>query len=216
KPVGTRPARPSNVTYVAYERLVPGPGGQLCATTGYRAVDRGVHPAIATVPDRYIGNVLATYQPCPSRATNQRAAQPEAIVAERFWQEVPLPAPRPRIAPGWAITGKQSFLETNGTTTHTFTRNTSFGPMEVTATGDYSVDWGDGTVTGPHRGEGGPWPGGRITHTYQRVGHYDVVVTERWTATWRVGARTGRLSELRTAGRIDGFRVEQVQAVIVG
>jgi hypothetical protein len=40
------------------------------------------------------------------------------------------------------------------------------------------------------------------------------VVTERWTATWRLGEASGRLYELRTTGRIDAFPVEQLQAVI--
>ncbi len=62
-------------------------------------------------------------------------------------------------------------------------------------------------------GEGGPWPDGRITHQYTDVGIYDVVVTERWTATWRLGAASGSLAELRTTGRIDDFPVEQIQAV---
>ncbi len=81
------------------------------------------------------------------------------------------------------------------------------------ATGNYFVDWGDGTTTGPHAQEGDPWPNGRITHEYLRVGAYDVVVTERWTATWHFGSESGTLSELRTTGRIDDFPVEQIQAV---
>ncbi len=85
--------------------------------------------------------------------------------------------------------------------------------MDIVATGRYYVDGGDGTTTGPHGQEGGPWPDGRITHEYLRVGKYDVVVTERWTAIWHFGAESGALSELRTTGRIDDFPVEQIQAV---
>ena len=137
-------------------------------------------------------------------------------MAVRYWQDVPLPAPAPHIAPGRAITGMFAYLETRGSTTHTYTEpNTPFGPLQIVAQGAYYVDWGDGTSTGPHPDEGGPWPDGRITHEYLRVGAYDVVVTERWTATWSFGAESGSLDELRTVGRIDDFPVEQIQAVVL-
>jgi len=67
---------------------------------------------------------------------------------------VPLPRPQPHIAPGWAITGKLAYLETRGELTHTYSQGTPIGPMEITARGRYYVDWGDGTTTGPHEGEG--------------------------------------------------------------
>lgn len=136
------------------------------------------------------------------------------VLALSFWQDIPLPTPAPSIAPGWAITGKPSFLETHGERSHTYSQGTPFGPLELTATGGYLVDWGDGTTTGPYAIEGAPWPDGRITHTYIDVGHYDVVVTEEWSATWRLGDESGALGGLRTVGRIDDFRVEQVQAVV--
>ena len=136
------------------------------------------------------------------------------MLARRYWEEVPLPHPRPQIAPGRAITGKLAYLETNGQTRHVYTNSTVFGPLEIVATGSYMVDWGDGEKSGPHAFEGKPWPDGRITHEYQKVGAYDIVVTERWTATWRLGGNGGVLRELRTTGRIDDFPVQQIQAVI--
>ncbi len=109
-----------------------------------------------------------------------------------------------------------AYLETRGSTTHTYTDpNTPFGPLTIVATGKYYVDWGDGTRTGPHPDEGGPWPDGRITHEYIHIGEYDVVVTERWTATWSFGSESGVLDELRTVGRIDDFPVQQIQAVVL-
>jgi hypothetical protein len=108
-----------------------------------------------------------------------------------------------------------AYLETRGTTTHTYTDpNTPFGPLTIVATGKYYVDWGDGTHTGPHASEGGPWPDGTIKHEYIHVGAYDVIVTERWTARWSFGAESGVLDELRTVGRIDDFPVQQIQAVV--
>ena len=136
-------------------------------------------------------------------------------VADEFWRDMPLPTPDPYIAPGKAITGMYAYLETRGTTSYTFTEDdTPFGPLKIVATGAYYVDWGDGYRTGPYEYEGKPWRDGRIKHEYIWVGRYDVVVTERWTATWDFARETGTLTELRTAGRIDDFPVEQIQAVI--
>jgi len=136
------------------------------------------------------------------------------MVARRYWEEIPLPKPRPQIAPGRAITGKNAYLETNGQTRQVYTNSTIFGLLEISATGTYTVDWGDGTTTGPHAFEGKPWPDGSITHDYLDVGSYDIVVTERWTANWRIGGNSGTLRTLQTTGRIDDFPVQQIQAVI--
>ncbi len=138
------------------------------------------------------------------------------VLAIGFWQDIPLPKPAPSIAPGWAITGKTAYLETHGERRHDYSRGTPFGSLGLTATGQYSVDWGDGETTGPYDVEGRAWPDGRITHTYINVGHYNIVVTEKWSSTWHLGGESGDLSGLETEGVIDNFRVEQVQAVISG
>ncbi|MCA1704708.1 MAG: hypothetical protein LC808_16165 [Actinobacteria bacterium] len=127
---------------------------------------------------------------------------------------MPLPRPEPSIAPGRAITGKLAFLETRGEISHIYTNDTAFGPLILNATGSYTVNWGDGETSGPHSFEGKPWPDGRITHDYLNVGFYDIVVTERWTATWQFGGESGVLRTLQTTGRIEDFPVEQLQAVI--
>jgi hypothetical protein len=137
-----------------------------------------------------------------------------ALLAARYWEEIPLPKPAPQIAPGWAITGKMAYIETNGQTRHVYSNSTPLGPLQITATGQYYVDWGNGETTGPYAMEGKPWPDGQITYDYQWVGTYDIVVTERWTATWSLGGQNGTLRELRTVGRINDFPVRQVQAVI--
>ncbi len=192
------------------------PDGQACLSTGHRALQPGEDAGLAGAAGRSArdaSNILAPYPPCPARRGAQSQEVSPAEYAARFWREVPLPKPGPRIAPGRAITGKLAYLETRGELTHTYSQSTPIGPLEITARGRYYVDWGDGTTTGPHDTEGGPWPDGRITHQYTDVGIYDVVVTERWTATWRLGAASGSLAELRTTGRIDDFPVEQIQAV---
>lgn len=136
------------------------------------------------------------------------------MIARRFWELVNLPAPRPEIAPGRAITGKLAFLETWGEVTRPYTYDTPIGPLYIQATGQYTVDWGDGETSGPYSFEGRAWPYGRITHEYLHAGTYDVVVSERWTATWQLAGEAGTLRRLETTGRLDNFPVEQLQAVV--
>lgn len=207
--------------YVPYDRLTTGADGQACMTTGYyeegTSPGDGV-PANPSNPQPFIyANLADSYPPCPQAPRQPGEAAPvetPRMVAARFWEQVPLPKPAPSIAPGRAITGKLAYLETRGQTTHTYTNNTTFGALEIVAKGSYTIDWGDGVTTGPHAFEGKAWPDGKITHEYMDVGQYDVVVTERWTATWRVGGESGNLRTLQTIGRIDDFPVEQIQAVV--
>ena len=215
------PSSSANIQYTPYDRLIAGPDGQGCVTTGY--AEEGVTPTDGVRTDLVTQNVLdihglpLEYPPCPERprAPGQPApVETPSMVARRHWERVPLPIPQPKIAPGRAITGKPAYLETKGAVSHTYTNDTVFGPLFIVATGSYVVDWGDGTTSGPHSFEGKEWPDGQITHEYINVGSYDVVVTERWTATWRLGGESGVLRTLQTTGRIDDFPVQQIQAVI--
>ncbi|MEA2932766.1 MAG: hypothetical protein QOI56_1551 [Actinomycetota bacterium] len=185
--------------------------------TGYREVPGGVDPAIVSaISDRDFGDIRRVYPECPAQPGSESQPDTPTSYAVRYWKDVPLPTPQPHIAPGRAITGMLAYLETRGTTTFTFTEpDTPFGSLTIVTTGRYYVDWGDGTTTGPHAFEGRPWPDGRITHEYIHIGAYDVVVTERWTATWSFGSESGTLDELRTVGRIDDFPVQQIQAVVL-
>jgi hypothetical protein len=162
-------------------------------------------------------NVLADLidlSPCPDDSRDATEEVDPHTVAISGWEEVQLRKPQPHIAPGWAITGKTAYLETRGQLSHDFTKDTFLGTLRIRSTGGYFVDWGDGTRTGPHHTEGGPWPDGTITHTYIHVGTYDVVVTEEWSSTWSIGEFGGTLGGLRTEGTIPGFRVEQLQVVV--
>jgi hypothetical protein len=136
------------------------------------------------------------------------------MIVARYWEQVALPAPKPVIAPGRAITGKLAYLETNGKVSQLYTSTSVFGPMTLRAHGTYTVDWGDGTTTGPYSSEGGAWPDGKITHQYTKVGAYNVAVTENWTADWTLDGESGTLRTLRSSGSINNFPVEQIQAVI--
>ncbi len=204
----------SNVRWDAYGRVVTGPDGAACIRTQYRAVP------VDTPPPKppWDPNTAITSQagvpilPCPP--AEQSAYSGAEAVALRAWEDIRLPRPNPQIAPGRAITGKWAYLETRNQTQFEAQRSTLVGPLTIHATGTYSVDWGDGERSGPHSVEGKAWPDGEIRHDYINIGSYDVVVTERWTATWQIGAWSGTLRNLQTVGRIDDFPVEQIQAVI--
>jgi hypothetical protein len=157
--------------------------------------------------------LLGQFPLCPGASRTPAALPDPAVLAQQFWGEVLLPRPAPKIEPGWALTGKLAYLETQAPLTQTFTRDTPLGPLTITATGEFLVDWGDGTTTGPHAFAGTPWPDGRITHGYIRTGTVTVTLAERWHATWHLGTASGDLTALRTEGRIDGLPVREVQAV---
>lgn len=159
-------------------------------------------------------NYAATFD--VPRCDEAATASTPAVVAESYVRAIPLPAPRPHIAPGGTnITGLPAFLETNGALVHTVgPEPTQLGPIAVEATAVYWVDWGDGTPeAGPFPFEGGPYPGGRISHVYQFTGNYTVTVRQAWTADWSLGADSGTVDDLRTEASIP-LQVGELQAVI--
>lgn len=212
--------------YESYDRLMTAADGKPCLTVGYREVGTTPSDQAPAVPTPgSVNPINGLYETCP--ATPVRLGEPglggpaaapaetAAMVAARYWERIPLPKPQPAIAPGRAITGKLAYLETKGELSYTYTNNSIFGPVEIVAKGSYMVDWGDGETSGPYSFEGQPWPDGQITHEYIDVGTYDVVVTESWTATWKLGGESGTLRTLQTTGRIDNFPVQQIQAVVI-
>ena len=85
-----------------------------------------------------------------------------ATLAVSFWRTIPLPAPHPAIPPGYAVTGLPSYLVTHGDLHPApYMQATPLGPLTVTATGQYLIDWGDGTAPtwcGPYEKRGAPTP----------------------------------------------------------
>ncbi len=206
-----------------YYTPIAGPDGQPCVARVWRPEGAPAPPAAPgyvplggpTVGTEDNSNLYLIYPPCPEPEGQTTNLDTPESYAARYWELVPLPKPKPFIAPGWAITGKLAYMETKGEVRHVYTNATTpFGPLEIFATGRYYVDWGDGETSGPHSMEGTPWPEGEITHDYVWARTYDIVVTERWTATWQLGGRSGTLRELRTSGRIEDFPARQIQAVI--
>jgi len=197
---------------ISYPESGTGPDGQSCITSYSAEVPESIAADEQAFAQTQWDYFLTLHPICPG-APGVPKVDPR-VVAISFWQDIPLPKPAPSIAPGWAITGKTAYLETHGERQHDYSRDTPFGPLNLTATGRYSVNWGDGTTTGPYDVEGGPWPNGQITHTYINVGRYNVVVTEQWSSSWHLGGENGTLTGLETEGGIDNFRVEQIQAVV--
>jgi hypothetical protein len=179
------------------------------------------------VPNATVSAWLATVHypncppPPPAAPGHPAPALPvldPVTLAVQFWHTIPLPVPKPTIPPGYAVTGKDAYLVTNGTTRPApYVDNTPLGQLTVTATGQYLVNWGDihqPGWAGPYSSEGEPWPNGVITHVYDFAGTVDVTVEEEWTAVWRLAGASGTLNGLHTAATIPGFRVEQLQAVL--
>ena|SRR5581483_8689105 len=206
----TSPQTPS--FKVAIPELGSAADGQPCIETVARSygTPEAAAAADAAQEQRWLTLVGQGYPLCPG--VTAPAGNPVAM-ALQFWGEVPLPVPAPHIAPGRAITGLPAYLETEGMTAKDFGRGTPLGPISIGAHGRFYVDWGDGTHDGPFDVVGAPWPDGTISHTYTKTGAYDVVVTERWTATWSLAGRGGPLGGLQTVGRISQFPVDEVQAV---
>jgi hypothetical protein len=192
--------------------LTQDPAGQTCVTTVTRSYADAASAAAADAAQeqRWLGLLGAGYPLCPG--VTAPAGNPAGL-AIAFWGEVPLPVPAPRIAPGYAITGKPAYLETGGVLARDFARETPLGPITLGASGRLWVDWGDGTHDGPFDVPGAPWPAGTISHTYTNTGAFDVVVTEQWGATWQLAGQGGQLGGLHTEGRISRFPVTEVQAV---
>ena len=164
-------------------------------------------------------NFVECYGPRPTPGEpRRRAPVPPPLspteVVERTIVNVRLPQPQPSIDPGYAVTGMKAYLETGNSTTHTFEPiNTVLGPLTITATSTYTVNWGDGEVTGPYSDSGGAYPNGRITHVYRHARAVDIVVTQNWTAEWSLAGQSGRISGLSSSGSLPDFDVREVQAV---
>ncbi|MCC5949956.1 MAG: hypothetical protein JJT89_16000 [Nitriliruptoraceae bacterium] len=154
----------------------------------------------------------------PAGAEDPPVGEPEVVLT--FVQEVT--PPEPRIVPGYMITGMVAYLETGRDLT--IEETVDAGPpglpvlVELRATGSYTVEWGDGTVTGPHDTPGGPWPDGDVTHTYERADTVDIVVRDTWELQWRFAG-----SELWSVPLtleldpvvLDTFEVQEYRAVRV-
>lgn len=165
--------------------------------------------------DRFDPATGAPRPTCPEVAV---AAPSPAQIAADVWQHVEnLPVPTLDIEPDHAITGKKVYLQIHGERAWTRTIDNPIGDdVVITATSDYVIDWGDPTYPGTDttRSQGGPYPNGDVTHVYTHTApQATITVTQRWTATWRAGARTGVLGQLTTESPPLTLEVRELQAV---
>ncbi len=125
-----------------------------------------------------------------------------------------LARPEPFIAPGFALAGNPAYLQAGLPMTETFSNETPLGTLNIVATAQVFVDWGDGSGWhGPFGTAGGPWPGGDLTHVWDLAGTYDVAVEATWTARWSLGGQQGTLTNLSTEGTLEGFPVRELESV---
>lgn len=124
-----------------------------------------------------------------------------------------LDRPDPAIAPGRAITGLRSYLDIRGPTGF-HGRITVTAPaltIDVNASAQYRVDWGDGTIE-TFASAGGPYPDGDVTHVYTTSGDYTVTVTPVWSVSWAGGGFDVDFTAELASSTVD-LPVEEVRAV---
>lgn len=212
---GQPPPDPSTLVEIPF--LTAGlPRGGLCVATAVVSVPGGPNSALAAEAEQAWLRLMRTYQLCPGLPPTGPTV---TTYAEAFIRTIALPVPQPRLAPGYAITGKAGYLQTRSTLApDPVVQPTPFGPLQVVIGGQYFVHWGDeadpAAFDGPFSEEGGPWPAGNITHTWDRAGPVTVVVEARWTATWQLGQAGGVLAGLTTRATVTNFPIESLQAVI--
>jgi hypothetical protein len=134
------------------------------------------------------------------------AEDPMADVLARFVEQ--LPRPEPDLNPGPAITGLDTYLETNrplsyGPVNDTMDLGGQGFPVTLWAEGSYTVDWGqqdqgDGPafqrVSGPHTVPGRPYEEHRpvdaeaVTHVYTTIpaDTLSISVTDTWTIHYSI------------------------------
>jgi hypothetical protein len=178
------------------------------------------------------GRVRPTCPPSARQATRAPAGDdanatvpppaPAAQIAADVWQHVEdLPRPTLTVQPqGATITGKKTYLQIHGPQTWSRTIDNPIGDdVVITATSDYLIDWGDPTDDASRHetttSQGGPYPDGDVTHVYvEKADQVTITVTQRWTATWQAGDRSGTLSQLTTTAEPPlTIEVRDLQAV---
>ncbi len=135
-----------------------------------------------------------------------------------------LPRPNVAIAPGFALAGLETYLDTGTQHALQYAKITSVavGPfiysLDVSATGETTVDWGDGTPPVTYDVPGHPYPDGEIRHTYRDAATVTVTVIDRWRIDFRATTAGGAVltdtvdAELEQVV-IEDFEVREYRAV---
>lgn len=211
----------SGQVFYATMPAIQGTANGPCYYTQYVPEPTQAAAAAASAPSYELSDVQRQYPPCPDPVPSSSSGAPAPIlpaaVAATYWQDHGvnlLSRPGPHIAPGYALAGNPGYLETGAQLTQSFNDPTPVGVLDISARGQLYVDWGDGSGwSGPYDTPGAPWPDGTISHVWADVGHYAVVVQERWSAAWSLDGASGRLTSLQTEGSIPAFEVRQLESV---
>jgi len=197
--------------------LAPHPDGGLCIQSEMVRIGRDPLPNEDFQTEMQFLRLARNYDVCPDTVLPTTTPQMEAA---SFLERIQLPTPTPYVEPGRLPVGFEAFLETGAPTTQTFTTDTPFGPLTLTATAEIYVDWDDPHddtegFDGPYSGQPGPYPDGDIKHVYQYGGLYEIEVRYEWTAAWSIGAVSGVIDGVETGGSYPapGFEAYSRQAV---
>lgn len=107
------------------------------------------------------------------------------------------------VRPGQAMVGRLAYLEIHGPQTLPWTGVALGQAVIINASSVYDVDWGDGHTDNGLLTQGGAYPNGNITHSYNYSGHYLITVTQRWTAAYSAGGVSGTIDNvLHTVGTL--------------
>jgi hypothetical protein len=160
---------------------------------------------------------------CPG---DPAAAVPAVVLRDAVRSTVvgQLPRPELAIAPGFALAGLETYLDTGGDhgLIYLQTEPLRVGPfafdVEIEASGETIVDWGDGSPPVTYDVPGRPYPEGEIRHTYVDAATVTVTVTDRWRIDFRATTAGGAVltdsvdAELEQV-LIEDFEVREYRAV---
>ena len=203
------------VTYIVVPEILVDPmTGEPCLNLVNRPGDPNSAQALANEV-RAI-ELSSSYPPCAGSNAVPSAPSPGAVAAMLWRDRMQLPPPQPRIQPGWAIAGKDAFVELGGASSVTRHFNAFGYDLTITATATTNdIGWGDSFRTDGTRSNGGPWPDGDLTHVWTSAGTYDVVITRHWTGVWSLTGQAAQPvpGQLHTTATLDDFEVRGYQAV---
>jgi hypothetical protein len=160
---------------------------------------------------------------CPG---DPAAAVPAVVLRDAVRSTVvgQLPRPELAIAPGFALAGLETYLDTGGDhgLIYLQTEPLRVGPfafdVEIEASGETIVDWGDGSPPVTYDVPGRPYPEGEIRHTYVDAATVTGTVTDRWRIDFRATTAGGAVltdsvdAELEQV-LIEDFEVREYRAV---
>ncbi|MFP5308803.1 MAG: hypothetical protein ACLGIR_04400 [Actinomycetes bacterium] len=198
----------------------------VCLGSGFERVDRAVADEVRQQRE---AATVVQYESLISRGVLVPACEgPDAAPtvdlsrALAFAGEVVgrLPRPSPSLPPGYALAGLRMYLVNDQALVHEETQDVDLGgvivPVTVTATGTWSVQWGDGTGDGPFDAPsvGYQQPGLQVTKVWTDRGRYEVRVVDTWRVTVSApGVGTLTLPAQTLAAVPLDVEVREVQAV---